>query len=78
MAVTAAYATPALITRDVAELIRPPRRIAVSECVRETVRIETPGGYAGPWDPALTPYMVETKTTASWRRLLRVSIGSTM
>jgi len=68
MAVTAAYATPALITRDVAELIRPPRRIAVSECARETVRIETPGGYAGPWDPALTPYMVEPMDTLKSRR----------
>jgi phage terminase large subunit GpA-like protein len=47
------------ITHDVAELLRPPRRISVSECAREAVRIENPGGYSGPWDAALTPYMVE-------------------
>ena len=47
------------IRQDVAELLRPPRRIRVSECARESIRIETPGGYAGPWDPELTPYMVE-------------------
>ena len=47
------------ITRDVAELLRSPRRISVSDCAREVVRIESPGGYAGPWDAELTPYMVE-------------------
>lgn len=53
------FADPRAIIADVADLIRPPRRISVSECAREAVRIETPGGYTGPWDPALTPYMVE-------------------
>jgi phage terminase large subunit GpA-like protein len=53
------FADPRSITADVAELIRPPRRISVSDCAREAVRIETPGGYTGPWDPELTPYMVE-------------------
>jgi len=52
------YADAQAITRDVAELLRSPRRISVSECAREVVRIESPGGYSGPWDDTLTPYMV--------------------
>lgn len=56
---TEAYAKASDITRDVADIIRPPRRISVSECAIESVRIETPGGYSGPWNGDLTPYMIE-------------------
>lgn len=47
------------IQADIAELVRPPRRISVSECAKTAMRIEVPGGYAGPWDSDLTPYMIE-------------------
>lgn len=53
------YANPAAIIRDVCEAVRPPRRLKVSESAARVVRLEVPGGYAGPWDPATSPYMVE-------------------
>lgn len=54
--------------RVIAELARPPRRVSVSACAAESVRIETPGGYAGMWDPDLTPYMVEPMDLLKSRR----------
>ncbi len=62
------FADPRAITSDVADIIRPPRRISVSDCARDVVKIETPGGYSGPWDPALTPYMVEPMDLLKSRR----------
>lgn len=53
------YADRRAIVRDVAEIVRPPRRVSVSQAASEVVKINTPGGYCGPWDPSLTPYMVE-------------------
>jgi phage terminase large subunit GpA-like protein len=61
------FADERSISRDVADLVRPPRRVSVSEAAAEVVRIETPGGYAGPWDPDLTPYMVEPMDTLKSR-----------
>ena len=63
-----AYASSRAIVGDVAAILRPPRRVAVSRCAAESVRIETPGGYAGPWDAALTPYMIEPMDTLKSRR----------
>jgi len=62
------YADLAAITRDVSDIIRPPRRIRVSECAADAVRIETPGGYSGPWDGVLTPYMIEPMDLLKSRR----------
>lgn len=62
------YASAAAITRDIAEILRPPRRVSVSRCASEVVRIETPGGYSGAWDPELTPYMVEPMDALKSRR----------
>lgn len=47
------------ITRDVAMLIRPPRRVRVSECARESMRIKLANGMAGTWSSESTPYLVE-------------------
>jgi len=62
------YADAAAITSDVADILRPPRRVSVSDCAREVVRIESPGGYSGPWDPDITPYMVEPMDLLKSRR----------
>ncbi|AHF03425.1 DNA packaging protein [Marichromatium purpuratum 984] len=62
------YASAQGISRDVADIIRPPRRVAVSTCAAEVVRIETPGGYSGPWDAQLTPYMAEPMDLLKSRR----------
>ncbi|GHH52479.1 phage terminase large subunit family protein [[Pseudomonas] boreopolis] len=39
-------------------MIRPPRRIRVSEGAQH-LHVANASGAAGPWDPAVTPYMVE-------------------
>ena len=38
------YACAALIRRDTAEILRPPRRMAVSEAARRHVRVVASGG----------------------------------
>jgi len=53
------YAAASAIRRDVAELVRPRKRLRVSEAARQYVKLRLPGGYAGPLDPDLTPYMIE-------------------
>ena len=53
------FADTTAIRKGVADIVRPPRRVSVSSVAADVVRIETPGGYSGPWDPDLTPYMVE-------------------
>ncbi len=53
------FVNPHRITKDVAEILRPPRRVSVSDCAKEVVYINTPGGYSGLWDPSLTPYMIK-------------------
>jgi phage terminase large subunit GpA-like protein len=62
------YAQIEQIVKDVVEGIRPPRRVSVSDCAAESLRIEMSGGYAGPWDAALTPYMVVPMNTLKSRR----------
>lgn len=47
------------IILSTAELLRPPRRIPVSESAEKYLVISQPGGYTGPWTPHLTPYMIE-------------------
>ena len=59
MAYQAEYASFGSVLRDVAEGLRPPRRVRISEAAQQDVRLSLPGGYAGPWSPELTPYMVE-------------------
>ncbi|WP_254905952.1 phage terminase large subunit family protein [Paraburkholderia youngii] len=41
------------------EILLPPKRAKVSESAIANLRISTPGGYEGPWDPSITPYVVE-------------------
>jgi len=39
--------------------LRPPKRVTVAEGAAETLVINQPGGYVGPWSATETPYMVE-------------------
>jgi phage terminase large subunit GpA-like protein len=52
------YATAREVRLGVAEMIRPPRRIAVSAGAQH-LHIANASGAAGPWDPAVAPYMVQ-------------------
>lgn len=38
--------------------LRPPTTISVSKCAQEHRRLNTPGGYTGPWRNELTPFLV--------------------
>ena len=45
--------------RRCTELIRPPRRRRVSEAAVESYVVNEPGGYYGPLDLSIAPYMIE-------------------
>ena len=53
------YASAKKIKQSIAEIFKPPRRVSVSEAASESLKITLPGGYYGPWDGNLTPYMKE-------------------
>lgn len=57
------YASAAEIRRSVAESLRPPERITVSEGIARTLVTAT-----GPYDPGLTPYMAEPANMLDSRR----------
>lgn len=52
-------ASAAAIRRDVAELIRPPRRIRASQAAAERMKVVGGDGTVKDWSPDATPYMVE-------------------
>lgn len=52
------FADPDSVRIDVGEMLRPARRISVSEFAQEEMVIEAPGGRVGNWSPDITPYMV--------------------
>lgn len=45
--------------RAVAEAIRPPERLTVSQAAEKYRRLNNPGHYVGPWDNDMAPYLVE-------------------
>lgn len=53
------YASAKAIRKDVAELIRPPRRIKPSEAAAEHMKVVGGDGTIRDWSPDATPYMVE-------------------
>lgn len=53
------YASAAAIRRDVAELIRPPRRVRPSQAAAESMKVVGGDGAIRDWSPDATPYMVE-------------------
>lgn len=61
------YASASAIRRDVAELLKAPRRMPVSEAVTRYMRVPLGGGSSLPWDATLTPYIVEAMNCLSSR-----------
>ena len=53
------YCDAAAIRRDIAELLRPPRRVKVSEACAESMYVVHGNGARTLWDPQRTPYIVE-------------------
>ena len=62
------YASAASIRRDVAELIRPPRRIPPSQAAAEYMKVIAGDGMIRDWDPRAAPYMVEPLDCMGSRR----------
>lgn len=60
------------IRRDVAQLLRPPQRISVSEAAERYLRVGTPGGFVGPWSRETFPYMAEPLDMTSSRHVTGV------
>lgn len=69
---TSEYADAGAIRKRVARLAKPVTRKSVSEVVAESLRIETPGGFAGPWDRETFPYMAEPLDMTSSRNVQAV------
>lgn len=47
------------IRQDIAQMIRPPERVTVTEAAMRYVNVRTANGGIDKWDPKLTPYMIE-------------------
>lgn len=63
-----AYAQTADIRRQVAQILRPPRRMPVSQAAAQYVRIGGGAGTSKTWDPQQTPYMIEPMDCISSRQ----------
>lgn len=63
------YADPSAITQAVAEILRPPRRMLVSDAAKKYVRVVAGNGSSTPWDASVTPYMVEPMDCSTRRDL---------
>ncbi|SHK53561.1 phage terminase large subunit family protein [Halomonas caseinilytica] len=61
-------ASAAAIRRDVAELIRPPRRIRASQAAGEVMKVVGGDGTVRDWNADATPYMVEPLDCMGSRR----------
>jgi phage terminase large subunit GpA-like protein len=61
--------TALAILQSAAEILRPPRRIPVSQAAGQYLQIHRPGGHSGPWDANLTPYMIEPMDRLSDRSI---------
>lgn len=71
----ATYATARSIALDIAQMVRPPRRISVAEGAR-ALKVVTATGAGEPWDAETTPYIVKPlNATASRRHEAVVLIG---
>lgn len=62
------YASASAIRRDVARIARPQERISVSDAARRYLRLHTDSGGSEPWNPDLTPYMIEPLDRLTDRR----------
>lgn len=62
------YASAAAVRRDVAELIRPPRRIRASQAAAEVMKVVGGDGTVRDWAPDATPYMPEPLDCMGSRR----------
>ncbi|ASL92288.1 DNA packaging protein [Serratia marcescens] len=53
------YASASALRREVATLLKPPRRMPVAQAVAKYMRVPMGAGSSLPWDATLTPYIIE-------------------
>jgi len=61
-------ADAAAIRRDIATLLRPPRRVKVSQAASESLYVVSGNGTKSKWNPAAAPYMIKPMDCLSSRR----------
>ena len=61
------YAGLGELVCELAEVLRPPERLTVSEAAEKYRYVNNPGSYVGPWQNDTTPYMVEPANTMADR-----------
>ena len=61
------FADAGLAVREVAQLVRPPMIMPVADAAKAFVRVRTPSGSVGPYDPSATPYMIDPMNTLQSR-----------
>lgn len=61
------YQSLSEIVLDVAELLRPPERITVTECAEKYRVLHNPGSYIGPWQTDRVAYLREVQDTLASR-----------
>lgn len=64
---TRVYTSLAEIVTEMADVLRPPERLTVSQAAEKYRYINVPGGYVGPWRNSTTPYLVEVMDTLQSR-----------
>lgn len=62
------FEDPLDVWREAIEILKPPERLSVSDAASRYVYIAVPGGYHGPWDYRITPYMREPMDLVTSRR----------
>lgn len=55
------------LRKNVAQLIKAPRRMPVADAVAKYMRVPVGAGNSVPWDPAVSPYIVEPMNCLSSR-----------
>lgn len=61
------FSTARTYGRDISAGFSPPRRMPISEAVRKFMRVPKGAGNSVPWDPELTPYIIEPMNCLSSR-----------
>ena len=66
------YASASAIIKELAEIVRPPRRLTVPEAAERYVMLDVPGGYSGPFKNDLVYYLVEPAECLTQRNVKAV------
>lgn len=61
------YASSLTILKELSSILRPPRRLSVSDVAQQSVVITAVGGVNSKWDPDVAPHMIEPMNCLSSR-----------